>query len=182
MARTSLAALLATLLASACVNSPPPNRLLPASQLRGLVADHTLSIHSSSSTPDGMLLYLARNGTGWFQEPDYPPKPGRMSFVFDWRMAGESRICLWAAPLVGDIPSFMPASQTCIQVLRSRKVPGGLEAVYAQDGRQATAPIELYPFNAFRPRVIDRYLEQVRVLYGGTVPEWTIPEPAYVWQ
>ena len=182
MARMFIAALLAVALASGCVHSPPADQLFSPSQLSSLVADRTLSIRSSPSVPEGMLLYLARDGTGWFQEPSYPPKPGRMSMVFDWHVADGSHVCLWATPRIGDIPSLTPAFQTCVQVLRSQRVPGGLKAVFAQDGHLATGPIALYPFNAFAPRVIAEYLALVRVLYGGTIPVWTIPEPAYVWE
>jgi hypothetical protein len=179
MARVFIAALLAVALGSGCANAPPADQLFSPSKLSSLVADRTLSIRASPTVPEGMLLYLARDGTGWFQEPSYPPKPGRMSMVFDWRVVNGSRVCLWATPTVGDIPNFIPAFQTCIQVLR---VPHGLKAVFAQAGQLATGPIALYPFNAFTPQAITEYLEQVRVLYGGTIPVWTIPEPAYAWR
>jgi hypothetical protein len=96
-----------------------------------------------------------------------------MSIVFRWHVADGSQVCLWAAPRIGEMPSIAPASFECLQVVRSQEPPYGLKATIRQDCGHRTGPLFLYPFNAFTQPVVDQYLAQVRVLYGGHIPAWT---------
>ena len=183
-----MASFVALMLPAGCARRLAPDQLLSPTQLSNLVTDRTLYVPFSSYTPDGMLLfssdtpngmllYLARDGTGWLDSrlvSGFPPQPSGMSMVFNWRVVDGSQVCLWASPLIADMPSFTPAFHVCVQVLRSRMPPDSLEAKITQDGKSRLGPLELYAFNAFPPPVIDQYLTQVRVLYGGQIPTWTL--------
>jgi hypothetical protein len=96
-----------------------------------------------------------------------------MSMLLGWRAENDSRVCVWATPLIGEMPSFMSPSEQCFQMLRARKPIGAIQATASFDGQSRTGWIELYPSNGFPPQVIDQYLTQVRVLYGGHIPIWT---------
>lgn len=160
----------------ACAHAPAPDQLLSTSELGDLVTDRTLYVPACCNTPDGTLLYLAKDGTGWLDSRlmrASHPRPSGMSIVFHWHVADGSQVCLWAAPRIGDMPSIAPASFECLQVLRSQEPPNGLKATIKQDCQHHTGPLYLYPFNAFTQPVIDQYLTQVRVLYGGHIPAWT---------
>jgi hypothetical protein len=180
MAPRSIVALVAAVILADCVRAPAPDRFFSRSELSSLVTDRTLYVPSCCNRPDGTLVYLAKDGTGWLDSrlmPGDPPKPGGMSVVLAWRVDDGSQVCLWATPLIGDMPSFVPAFSECLQVLRSLVPPDGLVATVAQGGKFHTSWLGLYPFNAFPQPVIDQYLTQVRVLYGGHVPAWTVAEP-----
>ena len=176
----SATALLVMAALGGCAHAPAPDQLLSSSELSGLVTDRTLYVPCPSNPADGTLLYLASNGTGWLDSrmmPGYPPGPGGMSIVFDWRVAEDSRVCFWATPRIGDIPSFAPAFSECVQVLRSRATPGSLKAVVTQDCKVCTGWLSLHSPSAFPQPVIDQYLAQMRVLYGGQIPAWTVSQP-----
>ena len=177
-----LAPVIAAVVALAnCAHPPAPDQLLSSSELGDLVTDRTLYVPSCCNTADGTLLYLAKDGTGWLDSQMMPashPRPSGMSMVFRWHIVDGSRLCLWAAPRIGDMPSIAPASFECLQVVRSQEPPNGLKATIKQDCRHRTGPLYLYPFNAFTQPVIDQYLTQVRVLYGGHIPAWTTANAA----
>jgi len=178
----------ALILPAGCVPQPAADQLFSPAQLSNLVAERTLWVPFYSNTPDwihlfsaetpsGMLLYLARDGTGWLESrlvPWAPPQPSGMSMVLNWSVVDRSQVCLWASPRIGDMPSFTPAFHMCIQVLRSRVTADGLEAKITRGGKLRAGLLELYPFSAFSPQVIDQYLTQVRVLYGGQIPIWPL--------
>ena len=94
--------------------------------------------------------------------------------VFNWRVTAGSQLCVWATPRIGDMPSFMPAFLECLAVLRSAERPDELKVTITKNGRSRTAPLYVYPSSAFPQPVIDQYLTQVRVLYGGHLPNWDI--------
>ena len=112
--------------------------------------------------------------------PDDPPQPSGIFMVFDWRIMGWSRVCLWAKPLIGDMPSISPAFYECLQVLRAQAAPYRLEAIVARQTKFRKIPLKLYPLKVFPAPVIERYLGQSRVLCRGRIPEWAIPEPMRV--
>ena len=176
----------ATTMAAACSSGPDADQFLSATELRDLVSDHTVYvpewyIPACCNTQTGTLMYLAHDGTGWLDNQVLPgsvPRPGRMSMLLSWRAENDSRLCVWATPLIGEMPSFMSPSEQCFQMLRARKPIAAIQAAASFDGQSRTGWIELYPFNGFPPQVIDQYLTQVRVLYGGHIPIWTSAGPA----
>lgn len=174
--RISLYAASAAVTVAACTHAAEPTgQLIPPAELNALVAGRTLRVRATSDTPFETLLFLGSGRKGWLDNQVIPakdPQPGDMSMVFDWRVEAGSRVCTWATPLIGEMPSFTPPFRECVQVLRSGTPPQGLSAVVEWRGRSKAGPLELLPFNAF-PRAIDQYLEQVRVLYGGKVPDWS---------
>jgi hypothetical protein len=177
-ARIHSATLLATLALAACTASPAPDQFFTPQDLSELVTNRTLAV---AGEPGGSLLYLSGNGTGWLARdvrPGRPPMPGGMSMVFAWRLDGASRICYWATPRIGAMPDFAPSSFECLQILRSPDVPGALTGIIEQDhAPPRTRSLEVYAYSLFPPSVIDQYLTQVRVFYGGHIPAWTVPVP-----
>jgi hypothetical protein len=194
--RTLIKAVLALPLLVGCMARPGGDEPLPAGELSTLAQSHTLRIvfdtggpFSSRSAlcwlwasgcvpPYETLLYFAPEGNGWLDDQVIPggyPQPGTMSLVIRWRIADPSRICFWASPRIGEMPSFLPLKLGCIRVFRPRVPRQGFTAVIEQDGSSRTGSLETYPFNAFPASVIDQYLRQVRVLYGGQLPVWKIP-------
>ena len=176
--RILTASLLATLALAACTPPPAPDRFFTPQDLSQLVTNRTLAV---AGEPGGSLLYLAANGTGWLArdvQPGWPPTPGDMSMVFSWRLEGPSRICYWATPRIGAMPDFAPASLECLQVLRSSDTAGALTGITERDqAPPRSRPLEVYAYSLFPPSVIDQYLTQVKVLYGGHIPTWTVPVP-----
>jgi len=73
------------------------------------------------------------------------------------------------------MPSFAPAFWQCVQVVRSPEPLGGLMANVTRDGKSRTGGLDVYPSNVFPAAVIEQYLTQVRVLYGGHIPAWAFP-------
>jgi hypothetical protein len=177
-ARILSAILLTSLALPACTRPPAPDQYFTPQDLSELVTNRTLAV---AGDPDGSLLYLSSNGTGWLARnvrPGWPPAPGGISMVFAWRLDGPSRICYWATPRIGAMPDFAPASLDCLQILRSPDVPGALTGIIEQDQAPPhTRPLEVYSYSLFPPSVIDQYLTQVKVFYGGHLPAWTVPAP-----
>ncbi len=176
----SVAALMVMAVPVGCAGIPVAVQSLSRAELSDLVTDKTLYVPSVCDTPDGMLLYLAKDGTGWLDSRLMRgdlPRPSEMSIVFEWRVVDGSRVCLSAAPRIGEMPSFMPAFSQCLPVLRSSVPPYNLLTTVTQGGKSCTNRVDLYPYNAFPRSVVDEYLTQVRVLYGGHIPRWTAPEP-----
>jgi hypothetical protein len=166
------------LVTASCVQAPNPYRLLSQSELTSLVTDRTLYLASCCDAPNGLMLYLADNGTGWLDRratPPSPPSPGGMSMVFNWGITADSRVCFWATPLIGNMPSLMPASFQCLQIERSRAEPASFRATVTKGYQSRTAALYVSAFNAFPEPVISQYLAQVRVLYGGHLPTWSAP-------
>jgi hypothetical protein len=161
-----------------CVQAPNPYRPLSQYELTSLVRDRTLYVASCCNAPNGLMLYLADNGTGWLDgraAPGVPPSPGGMSMVFGWNVTADSRVCFWATPLIGNMPSLMPASLQCLRIERSRTEPPYFQATVMKRDQSRTAPLYVSAFNAFPEPVTSQYLAQVRVLYGGSVPTWGVP-------
>ena len=195
-AKKGLATVLALLLPTGCMTQPGADELLSPGQLSTLVTGHTLNIVPDRKGPFGpssalcwlspsgcglpyeTLLYLAPEGTGWLDSQLVPgalPRPGAMSIVSQWRIEGTSQICLWASPRVGEMPGLTPPHRECVQVLRTRKPSEGFKVVVTEDGTSSSGSLRVFPFNAFPASVIDQYLQQVRVLFGGRLPVWTAP-------
>jgi hypothetical protein len=174
-------------LPAGCSRPPTQQQLLSTSELTELVTDRTLRIPSCCNTPDGMLLYLASDGTGWLDTrllPGYPPTPNEISNVFNWRVADGSQICFWATPRIGEMMSFVPPFSECLQIYRSRTSPDRLQAAVTRGSDFPpgwVGEVELLPFNAFPQSVIAQYGMQVRVLYGGRIPAWTAPWPMWAY-
>jgi hypothetical protein len=187
------------LLPAACAPQPENDDFVSASQLSELVTGRTLYVEPEnddfvsrqlselvtcrsgrccSSSSSIILLYLAPDGSGWVDSQVIPgafPQPGEMSKILDWRVAGPSQVCIWAAPLIGELASFVGPHRICVEAFRSHGKAEGLRAVVTQDGVSRSGMVRLYPFNAFPPFLVDQYLELVRAHYGGTIPIWPIP-------
>jgi hypothetical protein len=71
------------------------------------------------------------------------------------------------------MPSFVPSHLACIRLLRPGIHDPGIPAFALWNGRYQLLPLEFYPFNAFSPAAIEQYRRQVRVLYGGWIPDWS---------
>ena len=176
-----VATIVGTALLAGCVTAPAPDRLFSPAQLSDMVTGRTLAVQPPPDGPAGTWLYLAPDGTGWLSNelfPGLPPEPGGLSAVIAWRIADRSRVCVWATPRIGKMPSLPPPFRECIQVLRARPVPGGLTAVVTREDERSTGGLALYQGNAFSPGLIDQYLAQVRVLHGGHIPAWPVPGSA----
>ena len=191
-----LLAFVVLLLPAGCATRPPPSQPLSPTQVTDLVTARTLHISAACSTPPApystwcyvsrcgciapgeTLLYLAPGGSGWLNHlviPGDVPRPGNMSLVLDWRVVGPSQVCFWASPLIGEMPAFVPPHLECILVFRTTSPHERLWAAVTQSGVPESVPLTLDPFNAFPSSVTDQYLEQVRVLYGGNIPDRNIP-------
>lgn len=173
-------ALAATIAVAGCMRAvrPLPQQLFAPADLKALLTGRTLRVLAGGGSPFETLLYLGPAGRGWLDDevvPGTPPDPSAMSMVFAWGLVPASRVCIWATPLIGQMPSFVPPFEQCVQVFRSGLPPQGLSAVVIRDEGAHMAPLQLLPFNAFPAAAVEQYLEQVRVLYGGKVPNWTHP-------
>jgi len=173
-------ALAAAFAAAGCVRAvrAPAPQLFSAPELDALVTGRTLRVLAGGGWEFETLLFLGPGSKGWLDErlvPGMPPLPGDMAMVFEWGIAPGSRICVWAAPLIGQMPNFAPPGEQCLQILRTGVAPQGLAASVERGEGARTAPLELLPGDAFPPAAIDQYLEQVRVLYGGRIPAWSHP-------
>ena len=178
MARPLAALVLALALVAGCARGPAPEQFFSAPELSELVTGRTLHVAGCCEAPTGTLLYLAKDGTGWLDSrlvPGAPATPSGMSMVLTWRVVDGSRVCLWATPRIADMPSFAPPFSECVQVLRSREATGGLIGVVMREGSITKGALDVYPSSVFPAAAIDQYLVQVRVLYGGHVPAWSIP-------
>lgn len=181
-----IAVVLTVLLQSGCASGPRPDQFFSTDELRDLVTDRSLDVQFWHSEPSGVVLYLARGGTGWLNNgpllPGIPPQPSSISMVFNWRIDGGSRVCVWAAPRIGDVSSFVPTSFRCLQLLRSLDPPGALQATVEQAGISRNAWVTVYPFSVFPQPVIDDHLAQLKFLFGGRIPSWTLAEPVHTLQ
>lgn len=157
-----------------CAHEPSPDQYFSQSDLTNLITDRTLAV---AGKPEGTLLYLSPNGTGWLARditPGTTPAPGSMSMIIAWHTDYESRVCYWATPRISTMPDTAPPSFECLQVLRPTGQPPGIFiGVTQQDGICRIRPLEVYNYNAFPPPLIDQYLTQVRALFGGHLPEWS---------
>lgn len=175
-----LCAVIAAVAAAACSRvaaTPPPAPLAPP-ELHALVSGRTLRVRATAGAPVETLLFLAPDRTGWLDNavvPGEAPMPAGMSMVFEWGTAPGSRVCVWATPLIGQMPSFVPPFEQCVQILRSGLPPQGFSAIVEHGEEGRAGPLELLPFNAFPAASTEQYLEQVRVLYGGKIPSWSHP-------
>jgi hypothetical protein len=159
-----------------CSSLPITDRFYAPQELSGLVTGRTMRIGDASGSDMFALLYLAPDGTGWLDTevlPGEPPKPSAMSMLANWRLEGGSQICAWASPRIGEMPSFVPSHLMCIRLLRPDIQNPGITAVTLRNGWYQVLPLEFYPFNAFSIAAIEQYRRQVRVLYGGQIPDWS---------
>jgi hypothetical protein len=172
-ARAVCSFVLAAMALAGCAHGPAPDQFFSQQDLNHLVTDRTLAV---SGKPEGTLIYLAPNGTGWLARDVLPgsgPAPGSMSMIYAWNTDYASRVCYWATPLIGKMPDVAPPSHDCVQVLRAPDQPPGIFiGVTQQADICRVRPLEVYAYNAFPQPVIDQYLTQVRVLYGGHIPVW----------
>jgi len=128
--------------------------------------------------PPETLIYLSPAGGGWVDNEliaGGPPRPADMSMILGWRALAPSSVCFWASPTIGSMQSFAPPFEECMHVTRPAAFPDSLSAVVTLDGTSRTGWLQILPGSAFPPSSIDTYLEQVRVLYGGRIPQWTHP-------
>ncbi len=173
---------LAAILLAGCTHAPGPGQMLSRTQLSELISGHTLYVPPCPYTSYGILLYLSNNGYGWLDTsliPGQLPQPSGMSMILARQFTDDLRLCVLASPHIGDMPSFAPALTVCLQVLRSLEASTRLLGRVLDRGNSETScPLELYPYNAFPPQIVDQYLEQVEVLYGGQIPSWSTSVPA----
>ena len=189
--RGSVATAVGLLLVVACATQPQTYDLVSPSQLSESVIGRTLHVDPAEGKPHGscsglccsspyytILVYLAPDGTGWLDNEVIVggrPQPSEMSRIIEWHVAGPSQVCIWAAPLIGEMSSFAGPHSECVEVFRSRQVAGELRAVVTKDGLSRSGALLLYSFNAFSASAVDQYEQQVRVWYGGRMPVWTRP-------
>ena len=175
--RRSLALSVAAVAVAGCCNSPPvADRFYTPRELSGLVTGRTMRIGDASPSRFFALAYFAPDGTGWLDTeivPGEPPQPSAMSTLVDWHLVDGSQICAWVSPRIGEMPSFVPSHLACIRLLRPGIHDPRITAVTQRNDRYQMLPLEFYPFNAFSPAVIEQYRRQVRVLYGGRIPDWS---------
>jgi hypothetical protein len=174
-ARRALVLISGTVAAAGCAGGrATPDRPYPPQELSALVTGRTMDIGVAGSARPHTLIYLAADGTGWLdrQVGAGPPQPRTMSMLTDWHVDSESKICAWASPPIGAMPNFAPASPLCVQVVRPAGRNAGLAAEVQWNGREQDMPLQVYPFNAFPTATIEQYRLQVRVLFGGRIPEW----------
>lgn len=159
---------------ASCAHGPSPDQYFSQPDLTNLITDRTLAV---AGRPEGTLLYLSPNGTGWLARdvtPGTAPAPGSMSMIIAWHTDYPSRVCYWATPRIGKMPDVAPPSFECLQVLHAPDKPPGIFIGVTQQGDICRArPLEVYNYNAFPPPLIDQYLTQVRALYGGHIPAWS---------
>jgi hypothetical protein len=151
-------------------------RFYAPQELSGLVTGRTMRIGDARGSDRFALLYFAPDGTGWLDTavlPGEPPEPATMSMLVNWRLEGGSQICAWTSPLIGEMPSGAPAHLMCIRLLRPDIQNPAITAVTLWKGWYQVQPVEFYPFNAFSVGATEQYRNQVRVLYGGQIPDWS---------
>jgi hypothetical protein len=173
--RRALVVGVGALAVAGCGSPPNPDRFYTPRELSDLASGRTMQIGDAYGSRFRLLIYLAPDGTGWLDtqvDARQPPRPGTMSMLSNWYVAIGSQVCAWASPLIGDMPSFVPARLACVQVLRPAVPGAGATAVVWWNGRYQALPIEFFPMNIFPDAVIEQYRLQVRVLYGGQIPSW----------
>jgi hypothetical protein len=177
VSQQTLALCFVAVASAGCYRSLPiTDRFYAPQELSGLVTGQTMRIGDASGSDVFALLYLAPDGTGWLDTevlPGEPPKPSAMSMLVNWRLDRGSQICAWASPRIGEMPSFVPSHLMCIRLLRPDTQNPGTMAVAMWNGSYRMRPLEFYPFNAFSVAAIEEYRRQVRVLYGGRIPDWS---------
>jgi hypothetical protein len=165
--------------AAGCAGDPYSGyRPVPAAELAPMVSGQTLLLDRTEAWPFQTLLYLAPDGSGWRDArlaAGTEPRPGDMANVIAWQATDEEGVCLWSAPLIGEMPYFMPPHRECLRVLRDPAAPEMLAATASDAQRSITAPLGLRGGNGFPPGRIAQYELQVRVLYGGHLPPWQVP-------
>ena len=173
MRRVAIALLLA---ASGCVAPPyAAYQPVPADDVARLVAGSSVLISPTGDWPFETLIYFDRAGHGWRDAlllPGTNPVPGAMAEVIAWQSTDAEGLCLWSAPLVGEIPYFVGPHRECLRVLSASAAPDTLVATITRDHRAITAPLVLQPGNAVAADRIAQYQLQVRVLSGGKIPNW----------
>jgi hypothetical protein len=141
--RISLYAASAAVTVAACTHAAEPTgQLIPPAQLNALVAGRTLRVRATSDTPFETLLFLGSGRKAWLDNqviPGKDPQPGDMSMVLDWRVEAGSRVCSWARPLIGEMPSFTPPFREACKCF----VPGRRRKVSAPSLSGAGGPREL---------------------------------------
>lgn len=172
--RTVSSFVLAGMVLAGCARAPSPDQYFSQPDLNNLVTDRTLAVVEG---PEGTLLYLSPNGTGWLARnvmPGHTPAPGSMSMIIAWHTDYASRVCYWATPRIGKMPDVAPPSFECLQVLHAPdKPPGIFIGVTQQEDICRVRPLEVYNYNAFPQPLIEQYMTQVRALYGGHIPAWS---------
>ena len=143
-----------------------------------MVSGSSLLLDATRDWPFQTMLYLAPDGSGWRDAsllPGTDPRPGDMAMVLVWQATEADGLCLWSAPLIGEMPSFTPPHRECLRVLRAPTGQETLAATATDAQRSITAPLLLHGGNTFPPGQIAQCELQVRVLYGGQLPPWQIP-------
>jgi hypothetical protein len=143
-----------------------------------MVVGNSLLLDRTKDWPFQTLLYLAPGGRGWRDArlvPGTGPQPGAMAMVIAWQTSDPDGLCLWSTPLIGEMPSFTPPHHECLRVLRVPAAPETLAAAASDKQRSITAPLSLRSGSAFPLERIAQYEMQVRVLYGGQIPDWRVP-------
>jgi hypothetical protein len=197
LAATRMSAALFLLAAlAACAHTAQVARTpLTMAQLSNLVTGNTLHVVEASDASAAMsaepcapatrhcaprrvtTIYLAPDGTGWIDEQarrGIAPWTGTMAMITAWGMAPPSTLCLTAAPLIGDMPSFSPARHECVAIARSGAAQGApLVAAVAQGRDSWVGVVTARAGNEFPPALTSQYIDMVKVLYGGQIPSWT---------
>jgi hypothetical protein len=177
-----IAALVVTLVLTGCAQPPPvPYVGFSPEELNQLVTDQTLYIPFCCEAPYGTLMYLSKDGGGWLDsrlKAGSPPTTSEMSLVLNWHVQEGSQVCLWASPLIGEIPSFIPPSYHCLDVEHPANATAPLRVRVMGDNAAGKSWLTVYPYNAFPASVVDQYMTQLKVLFGGQIPTWHIAQTA----
>jgi hypothetical protein len=164
------------LCATGCASDPYAGYApVPAEDVVRMVSGGSLLIDATEDWPFQTLVYFAPGGHGWRDGklvPGTEPRPGDMASLVTWRAADANGLCLVSAPLIGEIPSFVPPHKECMQVWQSTVAPALLLARAEDAQRSILAPASVTPGNGFAPARIAQYERQIRVLFGGQLPDW----------
>ena len=194
MTRARPVCLVLLLGAAACAADPYAGyQPVPAADLAPMLTGRTLLIGATKDWPWQTMLYLDCAGGGWRDArlvAGSVPRPGDMAMVISWQATEADGLCLWSSPLIGEMPSFIPAHRECLRVLRDAAAPELLAATATDAGRSMTAPAVLSDGNAFPPgrlaqdrsagagavRRADSRLAaalRIRHYWGSKIPEYT---------
>lgn len=176
--RLALAAVLTAMGATGCSHAPPPGQPIARNELTRMLSGRSLLVEAPSGWPYQTLLYLDRRGTGWrdaLVRPGYEPVPGGMSMLISWVVSDPDGLCTWSTPLIGDMPSSLPPTYDCIQIQRAPGPQYGLQVTFRHGRDTYITTAQLLDGNTFPPASLTRYDRQVRALYGGRLPSWTLP-------
>lgn len=167
---------LLVLVVTACASREPLP--VPVPKLAALLSGNTMFMPGPTAESPQTVVYLDPAGGGWadrFLAPATYPRPNDLQRVLRWYISGDSALCLWLTPLIGQMPSNAPVQRKCLRMVSAPTVPSSLGVQDAGPFTTRTYPVMLVRGDWFPANRIAQYEHQVRVLYGGLLPVWPIP-------